>query len=100
MCFPWRASCYTAGPIPAKRSGVARQRPGGQGKILSRRDDLLEYGPHRALGGSARLLAGAGRLLRPDGVLVFYGPFMLGGIHTSASNAAFDADLKRPDPRW
>jgi SAM-dependent methyltransferase len=34
------------------------------------------------------LLAGAGRLLRPDGVLVFYGPFMLGGIHTSASNAA------------
>jgi len=46
------------------------------------------------------LLAGAGRLLRPDGVLVFYGPFMLGGIHTSASNAAFDADLKRRDPRW
>ncbi|MGH6792663.1 MAG: DUF938 domain-containing protein, partial [Methyloceanibacter sp.] len=33
------------------------------------------------------LLAGAGRLLRPDGVLVFYGPFMLGGIHTAASNA-------------
>jgi hypothetical protein len=25
---------------------------------------------------------------------------MLGGIHTSASNAAFDADLKRRDPRW
>jgi len=46
------------------------------------------------------LLAGAGRLLRPDGVLVFYGPFMLGGIHTAASNAAFDADLKKRDPRW
>ena len=46
------------------------------------------------------LLAGAGRLLRPDGVLVFYGPFMLGGTHTAASNAAFDADLKRRDPRW
>ena len=46
------------------------------------------------------LLAGAGRLLRPDGVLVFYGPFMLGGIHTAASNAAFDADLKRRNPRW
>ena len=46
------------------------------------------------------LLAGAGRLLKPDGVLVFYGPFMLGGTHTAASNAAFDADLKRRDPRW
>jgi hypothetical protein len=38
--------------------------------------------------------------LRPDGVLIFYGPFMLGGIHTAASNAAFDADLKRRNPRW
>jgi SAM-dependent methyltransferase len=46
------------------------------------------------------LLAGAGRLLRPNGVLVFYGPFMLGGTHTAASNAAFDADLKRRDARW
>ena len=46
------------------------------------------------------VLAGAGRFLKPDGVLVFYGPFMLGGIHTAASNAAFDADLKRRDPRW
>ena len=46
------------------------------------------------------LLAGGARLLRPDGVLFFYGPFMLGGTHTAASNAAFDADLKRRDPRW
>jgi hypothetical protein len=46
------------------------------------------------------LLAGAGRLLTPDGVLFLYGPFMLGGVHTAASNAAFDADLKRRDKRW
>ena len=46
------------------------------------------------------LLVGAGRLLKPDGVLVLYGPFMLGGTHTAVSNAAFDADLKRRDPRW
>ena len=46
------------------------------------------------------LLAGADRLLGPDGVLFLYGPFMLGGTPTTASNAAFDADLKRRDPRW
>jgi SAM-dependent methyltransferase len=46
------------------------------------------------------LLAGAGRLLKPDGVLVFYGPFMLGGTHTAASNAAFDADLKSRNKHW
>jgi SAM-dependent methyltransferase len=46
------------------------------------------------------LLASAGRLLRLDGVLFFYGPFMMGGAHTAPSNAAFDADLKRRDPRW
>jgi hypothetical protein len=40
-----------------------------------------------------RLLAGAGRLLRPNGVLFFYGPFMMGGAHMAGSNAAFDADL-------
>jgi hypothetical protein len=46
------------------------------------------------------LLAGAGRLLRQEGVLLLYGPYMLGGTHTAASNAAFDAELKRRDPRW
>jgi SAM-dependent methyltransferase len=49
---------------------------------------------------SLGLLAGAARLLRPNGVLFFYGPFMQGGTHMAASNAAFDADLKRREPRW
>ena len=46
------------------------------------------------------LLAGGERLLRPDGVLFLYGPFMYGGKHTATTNAAFDADLKQRDPRW
>jgi hypothetical protein len=46
------------------------------------------------------LLAGGKRLLRPDGVLFLYGPFMIGGKHTATTNAAFDADLKQRDPRW
>lgn len=49
---------------------------------------------------SLGLLAGAGRLLRAGGVLFLYGPFMRGGLHTAASNAAFDEDLKRRDKSW
>lgn len=46
------------------------------------------------------LLRGAARTLRANGVLVIYGPFRIGGVDTSESNAAFDADLKRRDPSW
>ncbi|WP_018718286.1 DUF938 domain-containing protein [Arhodomonas aquaeolei] len=46
------------------------------------------------------LMAGAGRLLTDDGVLVLYGPYRENGAHTAASNAAFDADLRARDPRW
>jgi len=46
------------------------------------------------------LLRGAGRHLADAGVLVLYGPFMIGGVHTASSNAAFDADLRARDPRW
>ena len=46
------------------------------------------------------LVAGAGRLLRQGGVLFFYGPFMMGGVHMAPSNASFDADIKRREPRW
>jgi cyclopropane fatty-acyl-phospholipid synthase-like methyltransferase len=46
------------------------------------------------------LIAGAGRLLPAGGVLYTYGPYMRGGRHTAASNAAFDASLKARDPSW
>jgi SAM-dependent methyltransferase len=46
------------------------------------------------------LVAGAGRILPPGGILFLYGPFKRGGVHTSSSNAAFDADLRARDPEW
>ncbi|MDG2284676.1 MAG: DUF938 domain-containing protein, partial [Alphaproteobacteria bacterium] len=49
---------------------------------------------------SKGLIAGAGRILPPGGVLFLYGPFKRGGVHTTSSNAAFDADLRARDPEW
>lgn len=46
------------------------------------------------------LLRGAGSHLAADGVLLLYGPYKVGGVHTAPSNAAFDADLRRRDASW
>ena len=59
--------------------------------------NMLHIAPWEAALG---LLARAGELLRLDGILFFYGPFMREGRHTAASNAAFDFDLRKRDSRW
>jgi cyclopropane fatty-acyl-phospholipid synthase-like methyltransferase len=46
------------------------------------------------------LMAGAGRLLRPGGVLFTYGAYKRGGQHTAPSNEAFEGWLKQRDPRF
>lgn len=46
------------------------------------------------------LLRGAARHLVPGGVLVMYGPYRLHGSHTSDSNAAFDAEMRKRDARF
>jgi SAM-dependent methyltransferase len=44
-----------------------------------------------------RMFAAVGSLLPEGGVFALYGPFNYGGQATSASNAAFDASLRRRD---
>ncbi len=59
--------------------------------------NLLHISPWTA---SEALMAGATGCLAPGGVVVLYGPFRREGCPTAASNAAFDADLRRRDPQW
>lgn len=46
------------------------------------------------------LMAGAGRILPPGGILYLYGPFKQNGEHTAPSNADFDESLRAQDPAW
>lgn len=46
------------------------------------------------------LMAGAGRILPPGGLLYLYGPYLRDGEDTAPSNLAFDANLKAQNPEW
>ena len=59
--------------------------------------NMIHIAPTAATSG---LLAGAGRILPPHGVLYLYGPFMRCGVHSAPSNRDFDLSLRRQDSRW
>jgi hypothetical protein len=59
--------------------------------------NVIHIAPWRVAEG---LVTGAGRCLRHGGMLLLYGPFKREGHHTSESNAAFDASLRRGNPDW
>ncbi len=46
------------------------------------------------------IINGAGKTLKPLGLLAFYGPFMENGQHTGDGNAMFDARLRADNPDW
>lgn len=60
-------------------------------------NNVLHIAPWRV---AQNLIAGAGRLLRDNGHLFIYGPFMRDGEHTAPSNAAFDLSLRARNPDW
>ena len=59
--------------------------------------NMIHISPWRSAEG---LMAGAGRVLGPGGVLFLYGPYKEEGRHTAPSNEAFDADLRARNPEW
>ncbi len=59
--------------------------------------NMIHIAPWAATEG---LMKGAGRVLPAGGCLYLYGAFTRGGRHDAASNAAFDADLRRRDSAW
>lgn len=59
--------------------------------------NVIHYSPWAS---TPALLAGAARLLRPDGLLYLYGPYRRNGAHTAPSNEAFDQWLKARDPSF
>lgn len=59
--------------------------------------NMIHIAPWQACLG---LMAGAGQILPPGGILYLYGPFKRGGKHTAPSNAAFDESLRAQNPSW
>lgn len=59
--------------------------------------NMVHISPWQATQG---LMAGAGRMLLPGGVLYLYGAYKENGAHTAPSNEAFDQDLRRRNPEW
>ncbi len=46
------------------------------------------------------IIAGAGKYLAPNGLLIFYGPFKKDGRHNSHGNRDFDGALRARDPQF
>lgn len=59
--------------------------------------NMIHIAPWRACEG---LFAGAAQLVAPDGLVFFYGPFIVDGAYTSPGNEAFDRSLRGQNPDW
>ena len=59
--------------------------------------NMIHISPWAACEG---LIAGAGRVLPPGGVLYLYGPYRIDGRHTAPSNAEFEVYLRGQNAAW
>ncbi len=59
--------------------------------------NMIHISPWAATEG---LMALAGRVLAPGGLLALYGPYREAEVPLAPSNAAFDESLRRRDPAW
>lgn len=92
----WRAECGAPNLHPPLRLDVRQPWPVERAEAIFCAN-MIHIAPWDC---ALALVAGAGRVLIPGGLLILYGPFRIGGAHTAPGNAAFDADLRRRDPAW
>lgn len=59
--------------------------------------NMIHIAPWKACEG---LFAGAAQVLVDDGLVFFYGPFIVDGGYTSEGNEAFDRSLRAQNPDW
>jgi SAM-dependent methyltransferase len=92
----WRDECGAANLLAPLRLDVRGEWPVARADAIFCAN-MVHIAPWEC---AVALVKGTGRVLRPGGVLILYGPFRLGGRHTAPSNAAFDLDLRARDPNW
>lgn len=96
----WRT--HTAYPqlLPAKKLNILTDDVSGFGTEafdVVMAANLIHIAPFAV---AEALLEKSTTVLKANGQLFLYGPFMRGGEHTSDSNADFDQSLKSRNPEW
>jgi len=93
----WRSACGAANLLmPARLDATWATWPVDTVDAVFA-SNLLHIAPWAICVG---LIAGSGRVLCDGGLLILYGPFCIGGVHTAPSNASFDKHLRAQDPAW
>ena len=81
--------------IDVKQTGWPEKISGNLNAVISA--NMIHIAPWSACVG---LMEGAARLLAPDGLVYFYGPFIVDGKFSSEGNKSFDRSLRAENPEW